>query len=556
MSLIKIYELLSSQLKKKFFFIFLSLLAITILETLNIGILIPFLNYVALGESTFFSEYLNFQSDKFVVNFLIIFFVIFLFKSLFLALFQWINLKFQAQIKIYLGNYFLNQYLNLKYIDFIKINSSKLIRVIINETSNVSGILNNYINLILELMVASGIVVLLLFYDFKTTIIIFSILLFFAIFYFLVVKTRLKIFGGIELKNSMSALKGLQECFNSFKNVKLQSNQILFTNKYLKHNTLAINSLRNLNFIQSLTRIFLEVLILLIIVFSIIILLNKHFETSFIISKSLIFMAATLRILPSINRILNYLQKLKYSDKTVDLIKEEQTKFLATRKSNKTGDKKFFFSSDDLIGENINFFYGEKQIIKNLNFKIEKKQIIGLRGISGSGKSTLADLICGLLDPLDGKIKLGNISIHDDVNSYQKMIGYVSQSVYLMDDTIQNNIAFTELNNNIDRDYVAKCLDLVGLKKNSGQNNLSEDTIVGENGVSISGGQKQRIGIARALYLKPKILILDESFSSIEEDLALEILKKIRNISNLDKIVLISHSSKILKSCDKIIDLK
>ena len=209
-----------------------------------------------------------------------------------------------------------------------------------------------------------------------------------------------------------------------------------------------------------------------------------------------------------------------------------------------------------MIIENVNFFYGEKQIIKNLNFKIEKKQIIGLRGVSGSGKSTLADLICGLLDPLNGKIKLGNISIHDDINSYQKMIGYVSQSVYLMDDTIQNNIAFTELNKKIDHDYVSKCLDLVGLKKNSGQNNLSEYTIVGENGVSISGGQKQRIGIARALYLRPKILILDESFSSIEEDLALEILKKIMNISSLDKIILISHSSKILKSCDKIIDLQ
>ena len=177
----------------------------------------------------------------------------------------------------------------------------------------------------------------------------------------------------------MSALKGLQECFNSFKNVKLQSNQNLFTNKYLKHNTLAINSLRNLSFIQSLTRIFLEVLILLIVVFSIIILLNKNLETSFIISKSLIFMAAALRILPSINRILNYLQKLKYSDKTVDLIKEEQTKFLANKKLNKIKDKKFFNSSDDLVIENVNFFYGEKQIIKNLNFKIEKKQIIGLR---------------------------------------------------------------------------------------------------------------------------------------------------------------------------------
>ena len=195
-----------------------------------------------------------------------------------MALFQWVNLKFQAQIKIYLGNYFLNQYLNLKYIDFIKINSSKLIRVIINETSNISGILNNYTNLILELMVAFGIVVLLLFYDFKTTIVIFLILLLFAIFYFFGVKTKLKNFGGIELKNSMSALKGLQECFNSFKNVKLQSNQNLFTNKYLKHNTLAINSLRNLSFIQSLTRIFLEVLILLIVVFSIIILLNKNLK--------------------------------------------------------------------------------------------------------------------------------------------------------------------------------------------------------------------------------------------------------------------------------------
>ena len=102
MTLIKIYELLSTQLKKKFFFIFLSLFAITILETLNIGILIPFLNYVALGESTSFSEYFNFESDKFLINFLIIFFIIFLLKSLFLTIFQWINLKFQAQIKIYL----------------------------------------------------------------------------------------------------------------------------------------------------------------------------------------------------------------------------------------------------------------------------------------------------------------------------------------------------------------------------------------------------------------------------------------------------------------------
>ena len=130
-----------------------------------------------------------------------------------MALFQWVNLKFQAQIKIYLGNYFLNQYLNLKYIDFIKINSSKLIRVIINETSNISGILNNYTNLILELMVAFGIVVLLLFYDFKTTIVIFLILLLFAIFYFFGVKTKLKNFGGIEQK--------LYECSKGIGNVSI-----------------------------------------------------------------------------------------------------------------------------------------------------------------------------------------------------------------------------------------------------------------------------------------------------------------------------------------------
>lgn len=556
MTLIKVYDLLSSQLKKKFFLVFLSLLAVTILETLNIGILIPFLNYIILDEGTFFSNYFNFHDDKFVIYFLLIFFFIFLLKSLFLTIFQWINFKFQAQTKIYLGNYFLNQYLNLKYIDFIKISSSKLIRVIINETSNVSGILNNYINLILELTVIFGIFVLLLLYDSKTTIIIFLILLFFSIFYFSIVKKRLKNYGGIELKNSMSALKSLQECFNSFKNVKLQSNQTLFTDKYKKNNTLAINSLRNLSFLQSFTKIILEVLILLIIVFSLIILLNKNLETSIIISKSLIYIAGTLRIFPSINRILNYLQKLKYSSKTVDLIKEEQVKFLNNSKSNKIENKIFFDGSADLIMENINFFYGKKQIIKNLNIKIKKKQIIGFRGVSGSGKSTLADLICGLLDPLNGKVKLGNFSIHDDVNSYQKIIGYVSQSVYLTDDTILNNIAFTEPNIKIDYDYVAQCLDLVGLKKKLEQNNLSEDTIVGENGVSISGGQKQRIGIARALYLKPKILILDESFSSIEEDLALEILDKIKKISTLDKIIIISHSSKILKACDKIIDLQ
>ena len=552
MTLIKIYELLSPQLKKKSLYIFFALLIITILEAINIGILIPFLNYIVLGKSSFLSKYLNFESETFVISFLSIFFLIFFIKSFFLVIFQWINQKFQAQIKIYLGNYFLIQYLKLRYIDFIKINSSKLIRIIINETSNVAGILNNYINLILELMVATGILLLLLFYDFNTTIIISSILLFFASIYFFVVKKRLKEFGGTELKNSMSALKGLQECFNSFKNVKLQSNQILFTEKYSKNNTLAVNSLRNLSFIQSLTRVFLEIIILAIIILFIVISMDHGLETNLLISKSLIFMAATLRILPSINRILNYLQKLKYSNKTMDLIKEEQAKFLLNDKNQKTNNIKFY-NKDDLIIDNINFFYGEKKIIDNLNFKICSNQIFGIKGISGSGKSTLADLICGLLEPSGGEIKMGKFSIHEDINSYQKFIGYVSQSVYLMDDTIANNIAFTEKKENINPEFIKECLDLVGLNKFS--SNINKNTIVGENGVSISGGQKQRIGIARALYLKPKTLILDESFTSIEENLAIEILNKLRKIESIDKIILISHSSKILTCCDNVLDL-
>lgn len=241
----------------------------------------------------------------------------------------------------------------------------------------------------------------------------------------------------------------------------------------------------------------------------------------------------------------------------IDIIFDDYKKFLT---ANNTYDKKNFSTFDKKIEfKNVDFSFGTKtkKILKNISFNIFHGDLIGLTGISGSGKTSLADLIMGLIQPTKGSIEIDGQPLDNfNVRTWQDKVGYVPQNINITNDTIKNNVAFGIKDSDIDEYKVKKAIEKAELQDFILESPDGLNTIVGEGGKSISGGQKQRIGIARALYHNPKILILDESTSSLDNKTENNILDTIKKLKKKITTIIISHNKNTLKDTDYIFQIQ
>jgi len=267
--------------------------------------------------------------------------------------------------------------------------------------------------------------------------------------------------------------------------------------------------------------------------------------------------------MPSANRLLTAIQDIRSSTPARNLVMNEFQKHLI--KMNKTYDTVHNDSNyvpiefkKNIILNDLSYRYPNNKhyTFKKINLNIEKGTTIGFIGKSGAGKSTLVDLLIGLLPISEGIIKVDNKQIVTSSRSWQSLIGYVSQSIYLIDDTIENNIAFGLEKEKIDNQAINYAVNASQLNEfvNSLPNKIH--TSVGERGVRLSGGQRQRVSLARALYLNPPILVLDEATSSLDTNTENEVMSAIRKLKGHKTIIIIAHRLSTLENCDEIYELK
>jgi len=546
------------QMRFFYFFIFLSFLSM-ILETLGIGLIIPFMQaLVTDGINQHLANFLNFFSiyptSKYNLIFILVTMLAFTytFKVLFLTYFSYAETKLLADLRVSLSDKLYYIYLNKPYSFHLNNNSSKLIRNI-DEISLVIYVMESLILLINETVVLLGISTFVILYEPKGSLMVILFLGLFGYLFFKKVQIKVKKWGKTRQIHTGLSLKYLREGFGSIKDIKILQR----TNELVKIFT-ANNKILNVcelkqNFIASLPKLWMEWLVVIGFILLILLMIFLGKELLYIVPLLGLFAAAAFRIMPSLARIMNSVQNILYNHPAVDSIYKEFNQKSFQNNINKISSKKIFLTKEiDL--KNINFKYSDSGpfILKNINLNIKNGTTIGLIGESGIGKTTLINIILGLMRPTSGSVCIDGVDIFENIKNWQSQIGYVPQNIYLSDDSIKKNIAFALPDEKIDNIAVNKAV--TNAKLDSLVNNLSNglDTKIGEFGDRISGGQRQRIAIARALYTNPKVFILDECTNSLDSKTEKQIIDEVNSLKGKKTIIMIAHRLSTLENCDRI----
>lgn len=554
---ILIIRSLSKKIEIELYFLFFLILIAAVLEVLGLSLIIPLIDAVLNKDHkfiAFISDRFNFDNIEIIL--LLIFILFYFLKTLFLIFLSYRKSFLAANIQKFISKNLYEGYIQQDYQDHQDSKSSEQIRNIVQEATLFSQVVGAYLLLATECFVLLAIITFLIFYNLKATLIIFITTSIVALVIFYLPNKRLKFWGKKRQYHDDKKIKFIQDAFGSFKDIKIRSLENFFISNFFSHNSKSANFIAKMVFVGQIPRLFLEFFgVLCICGFTVLLLfLNKDYSE--ILPLIIIFTIAGIRLLPSFTKLIAGLQKIKFSSVVVKLIHHE----LVICKNNKKKEKKDtkIIFNDILEVSNLSFKYndGHTEILKNINFKIKFGEVVGIIGLSGAGKSTLVSLITGLNIPSKGNIIVDKKNININLHSWYQNIGYIPQNIYLSDDTIKNNIAYGIEPSEINEASIEYAIEKSNLKFFIESLDKGIDTAVGELGNKISGGQKQRIGIARALYNRPKLLILDEATNSLDQETENKILEELKILKGKITILFITHRLSTLSFCNKIFRIK
>ena len=553
----KLKKILSKkQLNLVYLFIFFSLITM-MLELIGLGLIIPFIkSLMSEGADLTIISYLNkfnlFPETKneLVLIFIIFISIIYTIKTIYLTFFSYAQTKLLADLRVNLSDKIYNIYLNKPYEFHLNNNSSKLIRNV-DEVSLVVALIQFIITASTEFIIFVGIASFVIWYEPVGAII---IILFFGLFgylFFNTIKRRVKKWGEIRQTHSGLRLKFLNEGFRLITYAKILHKTKELIQIYTNNNKILNLCEVKQNFTDSLPRLWLEWLIVIAFTLVIFVMIYIGRDIQYILPLIGLFVAAAFRIMPSLTRIMNCIQKIIYNRPALDTIYFEFEKNENNPVLQKINLPSLIFKDKILLKE-IKFKYdhSNQYILKNLNLEIKQGDTIGIVGESGKGKTTLINIILGLLKPTEGKIIVDNKNIFENLENWQKKIGYVSQDILLTDDTIKKNIAFGLNDDLIDEQKIQFTLKNSRLEEFIKNLDNGLNTKIGEFGDRISGGQRQRIAIARALYNNPEVLILDEFTNSLDNITEEKIINELSSFKGKRTLIIIAHRLSTLKNCD------
>ena len=559
--LIKVFQVLSKNQRKRFYLILFCLFIGMILEAFGIGIILPVLNIIVSPESlkqyVWLNDFLNsislINNQQIIIFALLLLIGVYFFKSIYLVLLSYYQNRYISFISSQISNRLFKNYLNQDFMFHNERNSSELIKMFQVEISMVATLLLSGVILITEIAIAIAIISTLFFVEPSGTIFIIIFFLVFGSIFYYFSRNKSSAWGAIRQQEDSKISKLITEGLNGINEVFLLGKEHFFHSRLVQYNKTKARISSNQLTLGQIPRYYLEFISIVSLVGFILIMIINEKDLNDIISIGGVFIAATFRVLPSINRIISSLQQIKYYKSSVDIVSRDLNLEGLPIVDKKDQTEIPFQHKLQLDQVSFSYSKSESSIFENLNFELNHGEVVGIIGPSGVGKSTFTNLIVGFLNSFEGDFKVDGKRIDkSNAENWRKQLGYVSQSIYLTDDSIRANVAFGEEPDEIDDLQIEKAIKKAQLYNFIQGLPEKLDSIVGERGAQLSGGQQQRIGIARALYNEPKLLILDEATSALDEETEKEVMKAVEGLKGEMTILIITHRLSTLSCCDKI----
>ena len=467
----------------------------------------------------------------------------------------WFITKFSYTIGSEISYRIYNIYIHQPYFVHISNNSNEVISTVIAKVNNIiQGTIIPLITIFSSMITLIFILSFLIYINIHITVISFLI---FSVIYLVILyfsSKILKINSRILSKEQNNVLKILNEGLGNIREILINRYQVEYSKVFYKSNFKLKKAQGVTSFIAMSPRYAIEALAISFLALMSYYLISKDNSFIDLIPIMGLFAISAQRILPLLQQIFSSLSSIQANYDTMNDIT-----FYLNKKIKKISSKENIIFSKKLRLENISFRYNINTpfIFKNSNVVINKGDLVGVVGESGSGKSTLIDIIMGLLSPSSGSIFIDETKISENNNySWQQNISHVPQSIYLTDDSILNNIILGGSKKEVESQRLNECIEQSSLSEVIESLDEKLLTRIGERGVKLSGGQRQRIGIARALYKKSQILILDEATNALDQTTETKIINAITQSYRDMTIIIIAHRLSTLKDCNKFLKIK
>ena len=456
----------------------------------------------------------------------------------------------------------MREFLNRPYEDYLGADIPTVFRITDSDIPKTFTLMLSMLSLCTELVVSLCLGVVLLFVNWQMTVLIIFVLLILTLISTRILKPKLNAIGRKNQETASRIAKWRLQAIYGLKDVKVLNRQDFFIRNYYEQGRIGADIDRDYTVLNNVPRLMIETVFMAVVMLYVLIYILGGGDATELHPQLTAFGVAAMRIMPSANRINTYIATIAYNQFSLDFVYENLTESMKTDKAMRAeraaiaGPELHLEKEIDL--KDITFSYPDSnvKIFDKANMTVKKGQSVGIMGPSGAGKSTIVDILLGLLHVQSGEILCDGSNIFSNYESWLAQIGYIPQSIYLVDESIRENIAFGIDEDQIDDDRIWEVMEEAQLADFVKSLPEGLDTKIGDRGVRLSGGQRQRIGIARALYHDPEILVFDEATSALDNETEAAVMEAINSFQGRKTMVIIAHRLNTIEKCDVIYEVK
>ncbi len=482
-------------------------------------------------------------------------------KTIYMTFMYYIQYRFIYSEQRNLGARLYRIYMNMPYEYYVNVNYALISRRVSANVTQAFQNVTNFTQLMTTSITVLFIMIMLFIVDWKITcavILLMSIVLFVSRKF---VTPRTKKAGNYSRLANTKMTKWLKQSMDGIKEIKVGRHEGYFINVYREALTQSTDNQRSAALWYKVPPVIIESIAMTGIMIYFFIIINSGQNVMDMISVLGVFAMAVIKLMPSVGSITTNISSMSFNEKGIEELDHSISvdKLKADEEINKRDSSKAIGAfSKELALNNVTFKYMNRNqtVLEDVNMIIPASASVGIKGPSGAGKSTALDILLGVLKPQNGSVTIDGLDIDSCYDSYISQIGYIAQSLFMMDDSIRRNVALGIADDNIDDKKVWRALEEAQLAEFVKSLEDGLDTVVGDKALRLSGGQRQRLGIARALYNDPPILIFDEATSSLDVDTEAAVMEAINAMHGKRTLIIVAHRLNTIEGCDIIYNVE